>query len=101
MLSLEYWSALCPLTPIFRKLHLNFKIHLQFKCDSEPNIFGNIKLATKVSLWKYVDIMQHNTENEKSASSHFHTKVGIENSNIRATIFHAQYSADSRECPVI
>lgn len=65
MLSHEYWSALCPLTPVFRKMGLNFKIHLQFKHDLEPNTFRNLKLATKVSLGKYVEVVQHDVENEK------------------------------------
>jgi hypothetical protein len=35
-------------------------------------------LANELNLWKYVEIVQHNMENHKSAFSHFRPKEVIE-----------------------
>jgi hypothetical protein len=60
--------------------------HLQFKCEFEQNKFWNATLASGVNLWKYVEIVQHNMESQKSALLHFRPKVAIEHSNTQTTI---------------
>jgi hypothetical protein len=48
-----------------------------------------------VNPWKYVKIVQHNVENEKSALSYFSQKVEIGHFNIQATIRRSIYSSYS------
>jgi hypothetical protein len=34
-----------------------------FKSDFEKDTFLNLTLASKMNLWKYVELLQHNMEN--------------------------------------
>jgi hypothetical protein len=40
------------------------------KSDLEPNAFRNLILASKANLWKHVEMVQYNTENQRSGLSH-------------------------------
>jgi hypothetical protein len=43
--------------------------------------------ASKVNLWKCVEMVQCNTENQRSALSHFRRRVEAEQSNTQATMY--------------
>jgi hypothetical protein len=53
--STEYWSVLCPPTPICGKVGLKLWNKLQFKCALQQNIHRNVTLASKVTLMKCED----------------------------------------------
>jgi hypothetical protein len=68
-------------------LNAPLRNQLQFKCDSEKNKFWKFTVANKVNLWKYVEIMQHNTEIQKSAISYFCPKMETEHMNTKVIMF--------------
>jgi hypothetical protein len=41
----------------------------------KQDTFWNLTPVSKVNLWKYLEIVQHNSENQKSALSHFCPEV--------------------------
>jgi hypothetical protein len=59
------------------KLGLRLGNQLQFKCDSEQNTFRNLTLASKVNLWKCVEIVQHSMKSQESALCPLRPKVEI------------------------
>jgi hypothetical protein len=70
----------------FQETDLKLRNQLQFKCDLEQNTFWNLTLGSKVNVWKCVEIGQYGTENQKSALSHFRSKVETKHSNIQVNI---------------
>jgi hypothetical protein len=58
---------------------LRLSDRLQFKCDLEQNKFSSPARAGKVILWKYEEIVEHNTE--KIALSDICTEVETEGSH--------------------
>lgn len=82
----ECWSVLYPSVPIFGELGLKLVNQLQFKCDLNRNTLRNLTLANKANLRKYVEIVNHNTENQKSASFRFRPEVETGHSNTHGTI---------------
>jgi hypothetical protein len=66
-------------TSNFGKLVVKVRKQLYFKLDLEQNKFWNLKLASKVNPWKYVEIMQYSMIMRHSLF--FQPKVEIEHSS--------------------
>jgi hypothetical protein len=67
----EYWSVLCTSTTNFWETGFGVTESTKFKRDLEQNTFSNLTLASKINLWKNVEIVQYKMENQKRALSPF------------------------------
>jgi hypothetical protein len=57
----------------------------RFKSDLEQNAFRNLTRAIKVNLGKFMEIAQHNKQNQGSTSSDLFTRMVIKHSSVHAT----------------
>jgi hypothetical protein len=73
----EYRSLRSLSTLILEKMGLKLGNQLQFKRGLEQNTSKTLTLASNVNLWKYMEIVQHSTEHQRSALSYFNPKAQI------------------------
>jgi hypothetical protein len=59
---------------------------LRLKCDSEQNTFRNLTFASSITLWKYMDVAQHNAEIQKSILPDFSLEVELGHASTQPTI---------------
>jgi hypothetical protein len=66
------------------KVDFKFGNQQQFKCDLEQNTLRNFSFESKVNIWKYVEIVQHNAESQIISFSH---TSRLEHVNTQMTFF--------------